>query len=100
MAASFRYPPQLVYILAIGQIVQCFLMRTTDENGASAYQCIECGKASKVSTNLKDHIEAMHIQGLNLECDLCFKQFKSRGKLSFHANNTQDGNDNQFAIVS
>ena len=88
MAASFRYPPQLVYFLAIDQMVQSFLTRTTDENGASAYQCIECGKMSKVSTNLKDHIEVTHIQGLNLECDLCFKRFKSRGRLSFHIRTT------------
>jgi len=73
---------------AIDQMVQSFLTRTTDENGASAYQCIECGKMSKVSTNLKDHIEATHIQGLNLECDLCFKRFKSRGRLSFHIRTT------------
>jgi len=73
---------------AIDQMVQSFLTRTTDENGASIYQCIECGKMSKVSTNLKDHIEATHIQGLNLECDLCFKQFKSRGRLSFHIRTT------------
>ena len=88
MAASFRCPAQLVYFLAIDQMVQSFLTRTTDENGASAYQCIECGKMSKVSTNLKDHIEATHIQGLNLECDLCFKRFKSRGRLSFHIRTT------------
>ena len=43
-------------------MVQSFLSKTTDEAGVSMYQCIECGKISKVCTNLKDHIEATHIR--------------------------------------
>jgi len=73
---------------AIDKMVQSFLSKTTDEAGVSMYQCIECGKISKVCTNLKDHIEATHIQGLQLECHLCFKSFKSRGRLSFHIRTT------------
>ena len=99
--SEFSISTSTCLLLAIDQMVQSFLTRTTDENGASIYQCIECGKMSKVSTNLKDHIEATHIQGLNLECDLCFKQFKSRGRLSFHIRTThKHWNDSPCAIVS
>lgn len=78
-------------------MVQSFLSKTTDEAGVSMYQCIECGKISKVCTNLKDHIEATHIQGLQLECHLCFKSFKSRGRLSFHIRTThKQWNDSPY----
>ena len=90
MPELHQYPPltSTCSLLAIDKMVQSFLSKTTDENGASLYQCIECGKISKVCTNLKDHIEATHIQGLQLECHLCFKPFKSRGRLSFHIRTT------------
>ena len=88
MAALLWYKTSTCSLLAIDKMVQSFLSKTTDETGASMYQCIECGKISKVCTNLKDHIEATHIQGLQLECHLCFKPFKSRGRLSFHIRTT------------
>lgn len=74
----------LSFIAAVDKMVQSFVWKTTDSFGSLVYQCTQCGKTSKVVTNLKDHIEASHIEGLNLECHVCLKQFKSRGRLAFH----------------
>ena len=65
-------------------LVKAYILKTSDQDGSTLYQCNQCGKTSKVCTNLKDHIEASHIEGLHLECHVCQKYFKSRGRLSFH----------------
>jgi len=68
----------------VESLVQSFMKKTTDEFNTSVWQCLQCGKVSKVSTNLKDHIEANHIEGLQFECSKCLKIFKSRPSLRTH----------------
>ena len=45
--------------------------------------CIVCGKEG-VNKNIKDHIEANHIQGLIFRCDLCKKTYRTRKALRQH----------------
>ena len=47
------------------------------------YVCKVCGKEG-ASMNIKSHIEARHIEGLLIPCDLCAKTFRSRSSLSKH----------------
>ena len=48
-----------------------------------ADRCKVCGKEGKGS-NIKDHIEANHIEGIVLPCNLCGKTFRSRNALRKH----------------
>lgn len=71
-------------ILDIEALVQSYMKKTVDSDCSYVWQCIECGKTSRVSTNLKDHIEANHLGNLQIECNMCAKMFKSRGSLRAH----------------
>ena len=48
-----------------------------------AHRCKVCGKEGMGSA-IKDHIEANHIEGLVLPCNLCEKTFRSRDALRHH----------------
>ena len=48
-----------------------------------ADRCKVCGKEGKGS-NIKDHIESNHIEGIVLPCNLCGKTFRSRKGLGNH----------------
>ena len=48
-----------------------------------AYFCKICGKEG-YSPNIKDHIEANHLEGIVIPCDLCDKTFRSRKRLACH----------------
>ena len=48
-----------------------------------AYVCKECGK-ERDGTNIKNHIEANHLEGLVIPCNLCDKTFRSRNYLKQH----------------
>ena len=48
-----------------------------------AYLCKICGKEG-YSPNIKDHIEANHLEGIIIPCDLCDKTCRSRKRLAFH----------------
>ena len=59
-------------------------------DNASAYKgtgrariCKVCGKEGSMATIMK-HIEANHITGISIPCDLCGKLFKSRNVLANH----------------
>ena len=48
-----------------------------------AYICKICGKDGH-SINIRDHIEANHLEGVSLPCDLCEKTFRSRNAMRKH----------------
>ena len=49
------------------------------------YKCNICDKTSKTSkTNLKQHIEMVHIDGLSFECEFCGKTMRCRNSLRLH----------------
>ena len=48
-----------------------------------AYVCKVCGKEGK-GTNIKDHIEANHLEGILIPCNLCDKSLRSRNALRHH----------------
>ena len=47
------------------------------------YVCKVCGKEGG-STNIKNHIEANHLDGMFIPCILCVKKFRSRSALKQH----------------
>lgn len=55
-----------------------------DEEGN--IRCSDCDYSSKFLTNVKNHIEAHHVQGLNqgYSCTFCSKVFKSKNSYQTH----------------
>ena len=56
------------------------------QNGkwTSAHKCKVCGKEGLGKT-IKDHIEANHLDGVAIPCNLCDKTFRSRNALRQHS---------------
>ena len=50
---------------------------------AISFICKVCGKEGHL-TNIKNHIEANHLEGICISCDLCDKIFSSRNSLRVH----------------
>jgi len=48
-----------------------------------AHICTVCGKEGN-GRDIKDHIEANHLDGVSLPCNFCEKTFRSRGALKMH----------------
>ena len=48
-----------------------------------AYMCQVCGKEGLI-TVIKNHIEANHIEGISIPCNLCENKFRSRVALKMH----------------
>ena len=48
-----------------------------------AHRCEVCGKEG-LGSAIKDHIEANHIEGIVIPCNLCEKTFRSRNALKLH----------------
>ena len=58
-------------------------LSNTNGTKARADICTICGKEGK-RTNIKDHIEANHLEGVSIPCKSCEKTFKSRKSLRYH----------------
>ena len=50
---------------------------------ATAMLCKVCGKEGRV-TDIRDHIEANHLEGVSIPCDFCGKTFSARAYLRVH----------------
>ena len=52
-------------------------------NGKPMYRCTACGKQGEKG-NMRNHIEAAHMEGISLPCNTGGKVFRSRNMLSSH----------------
>ena len=53
--------------------------------GSKTWSCTVCGKTTRDKTNVRQHIEANHIEGATHPCKLCGKISRSRNGLTNHA---------------
>ena len=96
MAASVReYDPSVGTLALANDISGDFqeldnkttsmMTKTSIKNarGKPLYKCTLCGKEAP-HTNLKNHIEANHMEGISIPCNLCEKSFRSRNALAIH----------------
>ena len=56
------------------------------DGGSKAKICKVCGKEG-AGIAIRDHIEANHLEGVSLPCNVCGKEFRSRQILRKHACN-------------
>ena len=63
------------------------MMEKSENKHANGHQrvdrCKVCGKEGKGNA-IKDHIEANHIEGIVISCNLCERTFRSRNALRHH----------------
>ena len=52
-------------------------------SGLPLYRCTSCGKEER-KANLKNHIEANHLEGISIPCNRSEKSFRSRNSLASH----------------
>jgi len=62
------------------------------KNYQGLWSCNTCGKSDKDKRNLRNHIEAKHIEGVSHPCSQCGKQFRSRNSLANHLSLYHKGN--------
>ena len=60
-------------------------------NGLPLYRCKSCGKEA-ANSDLKKHIEANHLEGISIPCNICEKTFRSRNALRQHNYTYHKGN--------
>jgi len=68
------------------KLVKSMMRKTVNEFNSPVWQCVQCNKVygSGQSTNLRDHIESHHIDGLQFPCDQCPHIARSSKRLSNH----------------
>ena len=54
--------------------------------------CNLCGKSAKQKIHIKNHIEAKHLEGIEIPCPICGKIFRSRHNLSLHSSRNHKQN--------
>eukprot|EP00092_Neocalanus_flemingeri_P028187 GFUD01030610.1.p1 GENE.GFUD01030610.1~~GFUD01030610.1.p1 ORF type:complete len:244 (+),score=74.62 GFUD01030610.1:81-812(+) len=63
--------------------IESLVVKSTDSEGKSGWQCTECKKYSKTKANMKKHVE-IHLKGLSFPCKYCDKICKTRNSLNLH----------------
>ena len=58
-------------------------MMEKGQNGGKRYVCKVCGKEGQWVA-IRDHIEANHLEGVSLPCNVCGKEYRSRNNLRRH----------------
>ena len=54
------------------------------DEGAKSWTCTMCGKTTRDKTNMSQHIEGSHIDGVSHPCNVCGKVSRSRHGLAKH----------------
>ena len=53
--------------------------------------CKVCGKSAKQKIHVKNHVEAKHLEGVEIPCPICGKKFSSRHNLTDHKSKVHYG---------
>ena len=69
----------------LDNITNSMIAKTSNKSvrGNILYKCTLCGKEAE-PTNLKNHIEANHLEGTSVPCNLCEKIFRTRSAWRSH----------------
>ena len=64
--------------------INSMLEKTKNVNGKTIFRCKVCGKEAMHANDMRKHIEANHLEGVSIPCNLCEKTFRSRNALAKH----------------
>ena len=64
----------------LDDLIRSKMMKTDYGN----WHCCDCGRESKVKTNIYEHIEATHVNSPGYFCDYCDKPCRTRNALRAH----------------
>ena len=72
-------------IMALNLAIDRFVIRSPNGGG---YSCKKCHKFFNQKHNLRNHIEAKHVETDGFTCNSCGKLFKTRNSLNVHISKT------------
>jgi len=61
-----------------------FIKLKMEKSNDGQWHCLFCGRASKVKTNIFEHIEATHVESPGYSCEICEKHCRTRNALRAH----------------
>ena len=64
--------------------------------GQPIYICNVCGKEGYHRRDVRDHIEANHLEGISIPCNFCEKMFRSRNSKATHVFTYHKGQQELF----
>jgi len=69
----------------LDEVVKSIIMKSEkfDTNGKKFSLCKVCGRDGYYA-NIKEHIEAIHVEGIKITCELCDKIFRTRDRFRKH----------------
>ena len=80
----------------LGKTVKSMMQRNKSKDSAGlckyVYVCNICGKEGQ-QTTIKGHIEAKHVGGITIPCNMCEKIFRTRPNLRAHKRNNHSAFD-------
>ena len=85
--SSLSVPGNLsVDLVELEEKVKSMMQKSQNKNGNGrgfAFVCKVCGKEG-LSHNIKDHIEANHLEGVVIPCNFCDKTFRCKNTVRMH----------------
>ena len=69
---------------------------TKNANGRTLFRCKVCGKKLQYATNMRNHIESVHLEGVFIPCKTCGKVFRARNSLLMYNLREHKGRKNHF----
>ena len=55
-----------------------------EEGGFKVYQCVVCSYETRVKTNVKEHVEAKHMESTHVQCPYCLILCPNKKSLRNH----------------
>ena len=72
-------------LIEIEERVKSMMEKSENKLGSGIkYICKVCGKEGNIKGNIKDHIEANHMEGVIIPCNVCEKTFRYKNGLRLH----------------
>ena len=64
------------------------LVEAVSGDGKTAWRCLACGKDFPIKSNGKRHVQTMHFEAPNYECEVCGKVLKNKNSYQNHISMT------------